>query len=56
MADSLAEAIAAKQAELDAAEEDLGTPASTTEGQLAAKLGHVQKLQRELAELESKDA
>jgi len=51
MADSLAEAIAKRQAEVDAAEEDLGLHTRTSQHRVAAKLHRVGELQRELVDL-----
>jgi hypothetical protein len=54
MADSLAEAIAERQAEVDAAEEDLSLRTGTLQDQVAAKLHRVGQLQRELIDLKVK--
>jgi hypothetical protein len=54
MAGPLAEAIEKKQAELDAAEEDLGRHTGTLEDQMTTKLHRVRELQREVIDLEAK--
>jgi hypothetical protein len=53
MAGRLAEAIEKKQAELDAAEEDLGRHTGTLEDQMTTKLHRVRELQREVIGLEA---
>ena len=54
MAGPLAEAIEKKQAELDAAEEDLGRHTGNLEDQMTTKLHRVRELQREVIDLEAK--
>jgi hypothetical protein len=51
MADNLAEGIAKRQVEVDAAEEDLSLHRDTSQGQVAAKLHRVGELRRELVDL-----
>ena len=54
MAGPLAEAIEKKQAELDAAEEDLGRHTGTLEDQMTTKFPRVGELQREVIDLAAK--
>jgi hypothetical protein len=54
MAGPLAEAIEKKQAELDAAEEDLRRHTGTLEDQMTTKFPRVGELQREVIDLEAK--
>jgi len=54
VAGPLAEAIEKKQAELDAAEEDLGRHTGNLEDQMTTKLHRVRELQREVIDLEAK--
>jgi len=51
MADSLAETIAKREAEVDAVEEDLSLHRDTLQDRVAAKLHRVGELQRELVDL-----